>query len=178
MNAMRQGLRTFYLVLLLGVHLGIPSVRGQERPAAEERKPVSLTDEYRAKPDSSKNEIYLVEPAVKPFRVVKAIDQSERLYVKKTKTTRKYEHFLTDRFGKLWSPQQYLLAGTILRGDRLGAKPERFYVLTPDGNWRRSVGPEIYLVKDDDSFGEQHTLTPAPDPTEPPKVANTSVHSP
>jgi hypothetical protein len=110
-----------------------------------------------------RGEIFLVEQSLKSLRVVTKIDLPERVYLKKTKMDGVYQHFLTDKKKRLGPPEQILLAATVVRGDRIGGSPEKYYILTREGNWRRSEPPEIYFVQNDNDGRQGYIVTPRRD---------------
>ncbi|MFN0018870.1 MAG: hypothetical protein ACKVP0_11470 [Pirellulaceae bacterium] len=115
-------------------------------------------------PDFSSNEIYLLESALKSFRVVQRIDLPNRVYMKKTTISKDHQYFFTGPDGKLDSPQRFLLVGSVVRGDRIGGSRDRYFVLTKEAAWRNSKGAEIYYVKEDTARGSTDALyPPAPD---------------
>ena len=177
LDAMRHFPRNI-LSALLGVSFVFFSTRGLagERPEITEVASTLSKDDMRKAPDPSKNETYLLEQSLKGFRVVSVVNLASRVYMKKTSVDRVLEFFLTEPNGKLNSPQQFLLAGTVVRGDRIGGLKERFYVLTADKIWRRSEAPEIYYVQDDTTRGLEHVLVPPADETAS-QVTSTTTHS-
>lgn len=157
---MRWGLRRMALVWVITLSVGV--VRADDRPEAPAKVSVPPTVAV-IRPDEKKNEIYLLEQALKSLRVVNKIELPERVYLKRTSMDKDYQHFLTGKKGKLDTPERIMLAGSVVRGDRIGGSKERYYVLSAEGNWRRSEGPEVYHVQNDDESRRRFILTPGPD---------------
>jgi hypothetical protein len=106
-----------------------------------------------------KDEIYLLEQSLKSLRVVERVELPQRVYLMKTRMDGKYQHSLSHRKGQIDRPH-ILLAGTVVRGDRIGGSIDRFYVLTAEGNWRRTLPPEVYKVQNDDESRQEYLVTP------------------
>lgn len=177
---MRHWVPTYRSLLLLGLFLSVSTTAfGGERPTDETSPTNIATPDLRAAPKFESNEIYLLEQSLKAFRIVKTVNLSRRVYLKKTAMTGVPQHFMSNGFGKMDAPEAFLLSGSVVRGDRIGGTKERFYVLTADGKWRRTEGPESYFVQDDTKSGRQHERFPPSDDSGTDHLASTpATHMP
>lgn len=68
-----------------------------------------------------------------------------RVYVTFMMSLKKWVYSLTDKAGRLSSPGEALLPGTILRGERIGGDTGKFYVLGKDSLWQPTkLTEEVY----------------------------------
>jgi len=176
MDTMRhQSLLT--LSILLGILTTLSVSLAGERPELP-----SVTSEAEGElmtsVDPTKDGIYLLEQELKAYRVVRKVDLRLRVYFMKTVMTKSYQMFMTGKNGKLDTPPSFLLGGTVVRGDRLGGNKNRFFVLSAEGKWRLTSGPEIYYIQNDTKTGKRAIQTPNEDDDTPSQFVSTeSTHS-
>jgi hypothetical protein len=147
---------------------------GEQRPIDD--SPIKpRTDSVETGAPGNSKAIRLFENKLGGYRSVSKISEPKRVYLKKSVLSRDLEYYLTGENGKLSDPEEYLLPGTVVRGDRIGDSKERYFLLTlveakkkPGDKstekkfikgWRRTTGPAVYLTQTDRKDGSRWIVT-------------------